>query len=63
MQIASEHGATGLLLFSHPFEEAPRGVDKVFPDTQYLPETGVRRGAIITRLGDPLTQGYPATSK
>lgn len=54
------YGAIGLILYSDPADYAIYGVDEVYPDTMFLPGTGVQRGNIITVQGDPLTQGYPA---
>ncbi|PIK52126.1 putative N-acetylated-alpha-linked acidic dipeptidase 2 isoform X1 [Apostichopus japonicus] len=54
------YGAIGLILYSDPADYAIYGVDQVYPDTVFLPSTGVQRGNIITEQGDPLTQGYPA---
>lgn len=55
------HGAIGLILYSDPADYAIDDVDRVYPDTWFLPGTGIQRGNVITRKGDPLTQGYPAT--
>ena len=32
----------------------------MYPDYIWLPETGVQKGSIITRRGDPLTPGLPS---
>ena len=59
--IASQYNATGVILYSDPNDYAAEGVDKVYPDTWWLPPTGVQRGTVYDDNGDPLTPGYPST--
>ena len=35
-------------------------VEATFPNSWYLPPTGVERGSIMEFSGDPLTPGYPS---
>ena len=63
MNIATSYNATGVILYSDPKDYAAEGVDKVYPDTWWLPPTGVQRGTVYYGEGDPLTPGYPATGK
>ena len=53
-------GAVGAILYNDPAEVAPEGQDKVYPHGIWLPKTGVQRGAIFDRRGDPVTPGLPA---
>jgi len=59
--IAASYNATGVILFNDPKDYAAEGVDKVYPNTWWLPPTGVQRGTVYPGVGDPLTPGYPAT--
>lgn len=59
--IAASYNATGVILYSDPKDYAAEGVDKVYPDTWWLPPTGVQRGTVYDSNGDPLTPGYPST--
>lgn len=54
------HGAVGLILYSDPADYALDNENRVYPDTWFLPGTGIQRGNVVTVKGDPLTQGYPA---
>lgn len=61
------HGAAGVIIFSDPEDYAKDGMEpeNVYPNTWWLPPTGVQRGTLKLSVpdGDPLTPGYPATSK
>ena len=60
---ATKYGAIGLILFSDPADYAVDNDLGVYPDTWYLPGTGVQRGSLHIPFGlggDPLSQGYPA---
>ncbi|KXJ08870.1 N-acetylated-alpha-linked acidic dipeptidase 2 [Exaiptasia diaphana] len=58
---AQEHGAIGLILYSDPKDYSP-GVspNDTYPKTWWLPSSGVQRGSIFMKSGDPLTIGYPS---
>ena len=50
-----------MILYSDPDDYAVEFTDEVYPDSWYLPGTGVQRGNVKSGgLGDPLTPGYPA---
>ena len=55
-------GAIGAVYFMDPMEYAKEGVDKVYPDYNWLPKSAVQRGNILNAgiRGDPLTPGYPS---
>lgn len=59
---AHNAGAKALLIYSDPADYAKEGTDpeNVYPNTRFLPGTGVQRGTIFTGSGDPLTPGAPA---
>lgn len=60
---ATKYGATGLILFSDPADYAVENDLGVYPDTWYLPGTGVQRGSLHIPMGlggDPLSPGYPS---
>lgn len=54
-------GAKGLIIYSDPADYAIEGSSEVYPNTWYLPESGVQRGSVFRPSGDPLTPAYPAT--
>ncbi|CAL4110864.1 unnamed protein product, partial [Meganyctiphanes norvegica] len=60
---AERWGASGVILFSDPADVAGLGQDAkdVYPNTEFLPGTGMQRGGTLKRKGDPLTPGWPAT--
>ncbi|CAL4102285.1 unnamed protein product, partial [Meganyctiphanes norvegica] len=60
---AERWGASGVILFSDPADVAGLGQDPkdVYPNTEFLPGTGMQRGGTIKRKGDPLIPGWPAT--
>ena len=55
---AQQYGAVGLILYGDPSDYA-KG-DSVYPNSWWLPDTGVQRGSLFM-MGDPQTQGYPST--
>lgn len=57
------HGAYYIILYSDPEDYAMGQTDtsQVYPHDWWLPASGVQRGTIFLRSGDPLTPGYPAT--
>ena len=61
---AHNAGAQALLIYSDPADYAKLGTEpeNVYPNTRFLPGTGVQRGTIFTGSGDPLTPGVPSTS-
>jgi len=53
-------GAIGVILYSDPAEVAPFGVEEeaVYPNTMFLPESGIQRGSVFIGDGDPASPGY-----
>ena len=52
----------GAILFSDPADVAVNGVkpEDVYPNTIFLPGTGVQRGSTFIGDGDPLSHGWPS---
>jgi len=60
---AQKFGAVAVILYSDPADYSIGQNVSVYPDSWWLPGTGVQRGTIdYSNNGDPLTPGYPATS-
>ena len=61
---AANNGAIAALIFSDPADYALAGGDPkdTYPNTAWLPATGVQRGSIYTAsgVGDPQTPGIAA---
>ncbi|XP_006820652.1 glutamate carboxypeptidase 2-like, partial [Saccoglossus kowalevskii] len=57
---AEMFGALGMILYSDPADYATDGATDVYPDSWWLPGTGVQRGTLWINSGDPLTPGYPS---
>ena len=62
---AYEEGAKGIIFYSDPQDVAPLGTEenKVYPNTIFLPPTGIQRGSVYLGSGDPLTPSWPSISK
>ena len=52
-----EAGAIGVILYTDPEQVAPNGTDpdSVYPNTIFLPPSGIQRGNVLTSKGDPLS--------
>ena len=60
-RIAAEEGAIGLILYTDPTDYSPEGANYTYPQSWWLPSSGVQRGTLLNlEEGDPLTPGYPA---
>lgn len=60
--LAAKEGAAAALIYSDPMDYAANSSDGFYPDSQWLPPSGVQRGTVFQELGDPLTPGWPSTS-
>eukprot|EP00271_Cylindrocystis_brebissonii_P017287 TRINITY_DN4433_c2_g2_i1.p1 TRINITY_DN4433_c2_g2~~TRINITY_DN4433_c2_g2_i1.p1 ORF type:complete len:830 (+),score=96.59 TRINITY_DN4433_c2_g2_i1:48-2537(+) len=59
---AAKFGAVAAILYSDPEDAATDlKADGVYPDSKWLPPSGVQRGSVLPRLhGDPTTPGWPS---
>lgn len=55
----ASRGGVGALLYMDPEQVAREGLDNVFPNSTWMPDTAMQRGSLMT-VGDPLTPGVPA---
>ena len=62
MHNCQSRGAVGVILFSDPNDVAVRGTDPedVYPNSIFLPGSGIQRGSTYIGEGDPLSQLYPS---
>ncbi|KAJ1963683.1 Vacuolar protein sorting-associated protein 70 [Dispira parvispora] len=62
VQLAEEHGAVGVIIYSDPAEDG-FGQGDTYPEGPWRPSTSVQRGSVMNLAqypGDPLTPGVPA---
>jgi len=55
-----------MILYTDPNDYAVEGVSDAYPDSWWMPGTGVQRGTIKESsdgVGDPLTPYYPSVGK
>lgn len=59
---AQDAGCIGLLIFSDPADVAGEGQDPkdVYPNSMFLPDTGIQRGSLLLSDGDPETPNWPS---
>ena len=59
---AASHGASGAIIYTDPAQFAPEGPQNTFPNSWWLPDSGMQRGSAMGEKGpgDPLTPGFPA---
>eukprot|EP00249_Psilotum_nudum_P009180 c21760_g1_i2 orf=344-1711(+) len=57
---AATEGAVAVLIYSDPMDYAANGTQGYYPDSQWLPPSGVQRGTTYEGQGDPLTPGWPS---
>ncbi|XP_078682601.1 aminopeptidase NAALADL1-like [Branchiostoma floridae x Branchiostoma belcheri] len=57
---AAAVGMVGVIIYPDPADVNVPGLP-VYPDSWFLPGTGVERGSALADPGEPLTPGYPAT--
>jgi len=60
---AEDAGCVGLVIFSDPGDVAGEGQDQnldVYPNTMFLPDTGIQRGSLLLFDGDPETPNIPS---
>merc|ERR1719400_1696355 len=60
---AEDAGCVGLVIFSDPGDVAGEGQNQetdVYPETMFLPDTGIQRGSLLLFDGDPETPNMPS---
>nr|XP_039265961.1 putative N-acetylated-alpha-linked acidic dipeptidase [Styela clava] len=58
---AENNGCIGLIIYTDPADYADfENTKDVYPDSLFMPPTGVQKGSLWRIDGDPLTQFYPA---
>uniref|UniRef100_Q9UQQ1-6 Isoform 6 of Aminopeptidase NAALADL1 n=1 Tax=Homo sapiens TaxID=9606 RepID=Q9UQQ1-6 len=59
---AAKHGVAGVLVYTDPADinDGLSSPDETFPNSWYLPPSGVERGSYYEYFGDPLTPYLPA---
>lgn len=59
---AENYGCIGMIIYSDPNEVAGMGTgpEDVYPNTQFLPGSGIQRGTILPEDGDPTTPNFPS---
>ena len=65
MKLAQKHGAVGVIIYNDPqdsvdLDKRNATFNDTFPNSWYLPPSGVERGSVMEFSGDPLTAGVPA---
>jgi len=57
---AANEGAVGVVIYSDPQDFGGNRTQGYYPYSQWLPPSGVQRGTLYRKLGDPLTPGWPS---
>ena len=52
--------AIGLILYTDPKDYSPVDPSDTYPNSWWMPPTGVQRGTLWLEKGDPLTPGFPS---
>jgi len=62
LKLCQDAGAIGLIMFSDPSDVAPYGSEPkdVYPNTFFLPDSGMQRGHARLTKGDPLSPTWPS---
>lgn len=59
---SAKAGASGVVLYSDPFDFDGASSEGNYPNSKWLPRSGVQRGTVIDNSGDPLSPGWPSGS-
>lgn len=54
-------GAVAVVIYSDPQDYAANGTRGFYPDSKWLPPSGVQRGSVFRGIGDPLTPGWASS--
>lgn len=60
VNIAHQYGAAAVIFYSDPADYSTPNATDAYPDSWWLPGTGVQRGTVKLASGDPLTPYYPS---
>eukprot|EP00850_Spirogloea_muscicola_P000969 SM000003S11214 [mRNA] locus=s3:1616830:1622141:+ [translate_table: standard] len=58
---AAKYGAAAVLIYSDPENYSANGTEGYYPESRWLPASGVQRGSVFEFKGDPMTPGWPST--
>ncbi|KAF6019348.1 hypothetical protein EB796_022315 [Bugula neritina] len=58
--LAAKYGAKAAILYSDPYDSSSPTDNSSYPDSWWLPSTGVQRGTVKGVDGDPTTPMYPS---
>eukprot|EP01018_Ginkgo_biloba_P000168 Gb_33027 [translate_table: standard] len=62
IQNAASLGAVGVVVYSDPQDYGGNRTEGYYPESRWLPPSGVERGSVFQGVGDPLTPGWPSVS-
>ena len=57
---AADAGCRGLIIFSDPADVAGEKDEGVYPNSIFLPDSGIQRGSLALFDGDPETPNWPS---
>eukprot|EP00094_Tigriopus_californicus_P004991 TCALIF_04806-PA protein Name:"Similar to Naalad2 N-acetylated-alpha-linked acidic dipeptidase 2 (Mus musculus)" AED:0.00 eAED:0.00 QI:0/-1/0/1/-1/1/1/0/771 len=60
VQNGADNDCIAVIIFSDPADVAAEGTEDVYPDSFWLPESGIQRGSSFLGHGDPETPGWPS---
>ena len=63
VKIAQGHGVKAVILYTDPYDYSSPTENCSYPDSWWLPGTGVQRGIVKTGDGDPETPFYPSLGR
>jgi len=55
-------GALAVVIYSDPFDYAGGSTEGNYPFSKWLPRSGVQRGTVFEKSGDPISPGWPSGS-
>ena len=59
-RFAEQYGAAGVILYDDPWDINSGSQTSFYPDSWWMPPTGLQMGEAWDGTGDPLTPGYPS---
>ncbi len=62
-KMVGKYGVVGIIFYTDPQDFTEHGSTEVYPESWWLPPSGVHRGSLSLSDGDPLTPGYPSIGK